>query len=234
VGLAERVPFDEPSVTPGNWAWSFSLPGDPAPVTIPDGMEAAFPLRGMTNPNAVFFTSQPLPGPLPTTPVRGRPGQIQDWYNRKVMEIGEAAKKKVTNLKVKQAIMWEINTTPNGQTPRASGTFTYDQGWTFVIGLGGDAEVSKDQKKWEKQFKELGYTGVMLDATKVEITYAVDMAPSPDITKKRSGNVVATYKVLFFFSATNKAGQAITAVRDSIQGTILIHDGKLETMDIQP
>jgi hypothetical protein len=233
-GSRNGVPFDETSTTPGSWGSSFSLPGGgPAVVAPPDGAVGAFPLVGMTTPNMVFFTSD-WPQNLPTTPVRGKPGQIQDWYNRKVMEIGEAAKKKVTNLDVKQAVLWEINNTPFGIWPRASGTFTYDEGWTFVIGLGRDSEVSKDQKKWEKTFKELGYTDVKLTATKAEITYAVDMTPSPDPTKLRSGNVVATYKIILYFTAKNKAGTPIAPVRDSIQGTVLIHDGKIETMRIDP
>jgi hypothetical protein len=66
-----------------------------------------------------------------------------------------------------------------------------------------------------------------LDATKVEIMYAVDQAHQ----NPRSGNVVAVYKIIFYFSAKNKAGQAITLVRDGIMGTVLIHDGKLEKFD---
>jgi len=192
-------------------------------------LDSSFLVKGMINLNQLFFTGQPWPQSLPTSPVRGKPGQIQDWYNRKVMEIGEAAEKKVTNLVVKQAIMWEMNNQLNGAKTPASGTFIHPSGQTFVGALGRDDEVNKDQKKWEELFKQIGWTNIKLNATDVEITYAVDGATQ----NPRSGNIVATYKVRLHFTGIYK-GQPITRVRDSVMGTILIHDAKVETMDIQP
>ena len=126
-GTRNGVPFDDTSQTPESLSSSVTFAGDSGAVVTPTGLEDAFPLRGMTTGSPVFFATQPWPQNLPTTPVRGKPGQIQDWYNQKVLVIGEDGKKKGTKAFVKGLLLTEIQgNNPGGAFPRASGTYTID------------------------------------------------------------------------------------------------------------
>lgn len=224
-GTRNGVAFDDVSPRSENWSSSFSISGSPGTVGIPSELEGAFPLRVMTTPNLVFFVNQPVP----TTPVRGKPGLIQDWYNNKVREIGEDGKKKVVKLSVQRIIMADIN---DAQTPRASGTFDSLMGQTFADGQGIGDKVAEDDAKWREKFKQQGYTDVTLDpmtGTKVRITYAVDQAAQ----NPRSGNVVAEFRILFDYKAKYK-GNPISPTRDSVVGNVFFNDGNLKTMTLQP
>ncbi len=232
-GTRNGVAFTDTSVTPDTTSGSFSIPGTPGSVTQPDGLVGAIPFRGFTVPHQQFYVQQPMPTPLPTAPVRGRPGLIQDWYNRKVQEIGGAAERLVTNSVVLREVLWEINNTLNGQVPRASGTFeTTGTGMRFAIGLGRDDELAARDSYWRGVLGRFARNvrPVPQGATTLRITYAVDQATM----NPRSGRIVVEYRINLNYLIDLPDGRTVTTSRDAIQGTILLHSPQLERMAIQP
>jgi len=228
------VAYDQTTIAVDPTAGSISLAGTPGPVTEPDGLAAAVPFRGLIIPSDFFYVQTPTPAPIPTIPPRGAPGQIQAWYNQKVQEIGQAAERQVTSQVVLRAVMNEINDTPSGQTPRASGMFTHPSGQTFAVGVGRDRELERRQAVL--QALVLGaHPGSTVElpaqgGTTVRITYAVDQATQ----NPRSGRIVAQYRIFLNFRVTRPDGTSLTTVRDAFDGTILLHSPQLERMAIQP
>ena len=222
-GTRNGQSFDDPSLSVESVNRSTTFPGSAGVVRVADGLENAYPFRPMATPGLMFIQTPLLP-PVPNG-ILGKGPQF--WYNQKVQEIGKAGEKKVTNLDVKQGVLWAINDTPFGIFPSGSGTFTYNEGQTFALGMGRGKDMNKAAGLHEDSFNQQKYKGMKLVSTTVEITYVVDQASNQN---GRSGNVVARYKVMSHYAGTNKAGLPITVDRESIVGDVLIHDEKLEKM----
>ncbi len=222
-GTRNGQSFDDPNLSVESVNRTTTFAGSAGVLRVADGLENAYPFRGMINPGNVFIQTPLLP-PIPNGLLGKGP---QFWYNQKVQAIGAAGEKKVGNLDVKQGVLWAINDTPNGIFPSGSGTFTYNEGQTFALGMGKGSEMNRAAKSDQESFKRFKYSGMVLVSTTVEITYAVDQA---DSLNGRSGNVVATYNVVCNYTGTDKAGRPITVGRQGIVGSVMIHDEKLEKM----
>jgi len=228
-GLQNGVAFDTPSVNVESWSRSVSLPGEVGPVTTPSGLTDTFPLRGMTTPGGLFFVMQPTPPGVPLTPVRGKPGQIQDWYNKKIMAIGEDAKKKVVNVEVKNTVLTLMQDTNGAVFPSGGGTIELDKGGqTFAQGLGLEDDLAKMESHWLQLKSDAKWKDAKIIATPYTLIYAVDQ---PD-KNPRSGNVIVHYRVNLTLSGTLN-GQPITQTLDGVRGDLFFHDGKLEKMKLQ-
>lgn len=227
-GTRNGLEFDDTSLIPENWSTAVSLTGETGPVTTADGLEDAFPLKGMTTAPLMFFTGQPWPPGVPTTPVGGTPGQIQDWYNKKVIQIGEQGKKKGANALVKKTILEAIqDNNPGNPFPKPSGLYTFEKGNIFAQAMGIDKELAKRQESQLKTYKQI-WQGAQMGATVVEITYAVDQANQ----NPRSGNLIASAKFVTTYTGTFN-GQPITRKVPVHVDNLQMHDAKLERMKFQ-
>lgn len=80
--------------------------------------------------------------------------------------------------------------------------------------------------------EKLNWTDVKLESTSIQITYAVNQEGGT-ATTKRSGNVVAMYKVMLTFSGKRNGVQQTFNRGGEVQGNIFFHDAKLENMDLK-
>jgi hypothetical protein len=197
-------------------------------VATPDGLTDAFPQQPMTSPPGVFFASQPMPGQIPTLPVRGKGGMIQSWYNQKVQAIGEDAKKKVaanfTKLFLLQAIQ---DNNPGGAFPNPSGVYTHPSGNTYAQAAGDTKKLEKSQSNQTKAWIAAGWTNVKVSTTVVQMNYVIDQATQ----NPRSGNLVVSYTYITTFTGT-KNGQPVSRDTPVTNGGLLLHDDKLEKMQL--
>lgn len=239
-GVRNGQAFDETTVIPGSVQESVSFPGESGPVAIPDGMHEAFPLKGMVNPNQVVFTSMQLPQ-LPTTPVRGMPGSLQNRYNQEVIKIGKAAEKKVTDQVITRVILNAINdNNPGNPWPRGSGSVTLGvtpmnpkgPGHTYAQALGLDDKITKNEAQ-TLALKRKFWGSAEVSATVVKFSYIIDGASVNGGNGPRSGNVVVTYEFITTYSGTLN-GQPISQSLITETGGFLMHDASLERKKLQP
>ncbi len=235
-GTRSGEAFDQTSQTPETWGGSVTVPGDPVPVDIADGMETTFPLMRMAGFADTFFTGQLvlMQVPLPTSPIPRPRGGPQNVYNQIIMRIGEKAKGKVVKMELQKEVMADIAT-----NNKASGSFTLDQGgYVIVANMGYSKQLDKEYKKWVKSLSAVHIvpqSSIQMKPSKLEVSYGVDMAPSPNPAKKRSGNVAVELRLTWRFEVTKPNGQTIIVERPSdVRAGAQFHDANLENRDLNP
>jgi hypothetical protein len=170
---------------------------------------------------------------VPTTPVGGTPGQIQNWYNEQVIRIGKDVKKKGAEAFVKEIVVARMqDTAVTGNVfPSGAGTFLWADkgGGAFALAVGDDDKLAKSIANQVGAYATFWDGGnVTVGATKVEITYAVDQATQ----NPRSGKAVVTYKYITNFSGTRN-GQPRNVDVPLFDGSIHVQDSKLEKMKLK-
>lgn len=218
-GTRNGQSFDNPSLNIETVNKSTTYPASPGAVGIADGLENAFPFRGMVNPGTVFIQST---GVQVANGVLGRGPQA--WYNYYMGQAGKNAETKAGIFVLKADIMWELGTQPNGGNPPATATFkTLKVGDNYGVAFKLTNKLDAEAGKFIKQKERAGWSGTKLVSTDIEVTYAVDQAGQ----NPRSGNIAAHYKFIQNFSGT-RAGLPITQEHWPVQGNIQFHDGSLE------
>jgi hypothetical protein len=167
-GTTNGQAFDDCGSTPESFndpAETFQ--GSPAPVTNPDGLENAFPFQDTVSPNGAVFGVPNGGGGvggtgggggvfLQVNPSKTVKTGLQAWYNHKIEQIGEQAKKKVADQATHKAVMDHIR-----ETNMAWDTFTFfstnldaqgqpvngPRGATFAAAMGEADKLAK----WQQQ-----------------------------------------------------------------------------------
>jgi len=157
----------------------------------------------------------------------------QVYYNERIKEIGEDAKKKVAKIVIQEQTMQTISAgDPNNPAIKhATGKFTIDAPHTFAEAVGRGSELEKAEKAGVKSVedKPLEWTGVTVSAS-VTCTYYVQPRPGPG--KDRSGKCVVEYKITVTVSGTNKRGKPASLVYLTLGGGVWFIDDNLKTTDL--
>ncbi len=211
-GTRNGQAFDDPSLTIETVSNSTTYPASGGVVRIADGLEDAFPFRGMINPGNVFIQTWVLKGP-------------QGVYDKFVGQIGKKAEPKAGIMIMKLSLQLELDSQANGGPPLATGTYNVvGKGDTHGVALGLSKKQDQDAAQYVKmKEKTIGCSNITLDSTDMEITYAIDQADQ----NPRSGNAVMHYRIVQNFSYT-RGGVRKTQQNYSAVGDIKIHDEHLE------
>jgi hypothetical protein len=223
------------STVPDSWnSPALTTPGSSSPIDNPEGLVGTFPFSNMVSPNGavfqapnggVFLQVQMDPPEFP-----GDLTGLQNWYNTKISQIGEDAKKKVVGLVARNALRQEISATGKG-----SGTFTLaSSGNSWAAGVGNADKLSKWQEQYLNTLNNVKVlSNVQFGAVDVRITYVVDgIGKTP-----RSGDAVLVYRYVQNYTATltlpGKPPQQVTKAVPLGGGTIKVHDDNLINQDLK-
>ncbi len=228
-GTRNGQAFDTPSVNVESVNRSLTIPGSAGVVAKADGLENAFPYRGMILPKDWMFCQ-----------VGGIPGAIlgrgpQAWFNAREKGLeGQAKRKVVVQYTMKVELFVAFGMTPNGEKTPAMGSFTILSGDTFAIGMLEDGKFDKEAAKYVKQSGKAGVVdGLTASKPRAEITYAFDGADKA----VRSGNVAVQYRIVQDYTGTiNKGinrGKAFFAPITLVTGDIIVRDGKWEKLPLK-
>ncbi len=229
-GAVNGVGFNESSTSTDGGSASFSIPGDNVPITDPAGLRDAYPF--VQQDSSVFlvnFGDEPPPSPgveLLKAAVGHAP---QEWYNHKIKEIGENAKKKVGRLIGNDWVLIEMGLIEqNGGTAKMTDTFTYPgKGGTFAQAVGRWSEFKDKEKAALNHGKGYhGWSNVTVTSD-VKITYYVQPRPAPG--QNRSGKCVVVYTLNFKVSGTDKLGRPQTENWNVLNGDFWFEDDNLKT-----
>ena len=233
-GSRNGAAFSMSSTKPDGFSKSRTLPGTTGKVSGTDGLADESPRTSWSGVDAVQFVRLDLEMPTPRlSVVRGRPGNLQNWYNQKIIEIGKKAERKVALLVVREAVLWAMNDTPNKVFPSSTGTITISPGGeTFIQAMGLTKAQQLRTGILSKTKTTNGWKSFAPTNADVELDYAVDMNPSTKPGQTRSGNVLVQYRIKTTYSGVDQFNRTVTYTETTLSGIVQFHDENLENMTI--
>jgi hypothetical protein len=224
-GVRNGAAFDNTDHQYESGGPAFGIPGDNVPIDSPV-LYQAYPY---TTPDSsgflVAYGGPDRPPPANTLgQLQGGIGRLpQTYYNARIQQIGEDAKKKVANLSAQRLVMLEVNT-----TQRLTGTFVINTPGTWSQAVGKGKEYDKAVAAAEKNAKGRGWTGITVTPD-VEMTYYVEPAP-PGVN--RSGKCVVEYKIRIKMNGTFN-GRPVSETHSNVVGNLWFNDDNLKTMRLR-
>jgi hypothetical protein len=225
LGVRNGTAFDDTNSQYESGGPSFGISGDNFPLDSPD-LYQAYPY---TTPDSSRFLI-PYGGPDRPPPadsiglLQGGIGRLpQNYYNHRIQQIGEDAKKKVANQSAQRLVMQEVN-----MTLRLTGSFTIDTPGTWAQAVGKSKAYDKAVAAAEKWAKGRGWTGITVTPY-VDMTYYVEPGQPG---QNRSGKCVVEYWIRIKVNGT-VGGRPTSAIYDVVYGNLYFIDDNLKTMNLR-
>jgi hypothetical protein len=224
-GVRNGAAFDDTDSQYESGGPSFGIPGDAVPIESPVLYQAYPYTRPDSSGFLVAYGGADRPPPAASVGLlQSGVGRLpQAYYNYRIQQIGEDAKKKVANQNAQRYVMLEVN-----MTQRLTGSFTIDKPATWSQAVGKSKAYDKAVAAAEKWAKGRGWTGITVTPY-VDMTYYVEPGQPG---QNRSGRCVVEYWIRIKVNGT-VGGRPTSAIYDVVYGNLWFIDDNLKTMNLR-